>query len=382
MKILLYDMGAYTQNDLIYFLKKKGITCRNVYYNFADMFHDDFFVKRFTQYIKADDYDFVMSINFFPLVAEICYKNNIRYLSWSYDSPMSYKKYDYFHYETNHIFLFDRLEYESLRHQGFQTVYHLPLGVNTTRLDKITTTAADIAEFGCEVSMVGQIYQSQLNDIIEPLTPYDRGFIDSIVRSQLLLYGCYFVDDMITTEMIEKIISAHEKVGNEIDLGKPELSLAIATKISGLERESLMELMGAHFKTLLFSRNVAQIPQGVNYRGSARYFDEMPKIFKLSKINLNPTLKSIRSGIPLRALDILGSGGLLLSNYQHELVENFIPGEEVVIYESLEDAVDKADYYIRNEEERKRVAVNGYKKVCELFSFEGQMGRMWEMVRK
>ena len=143
MKILLYDMGAFTQNDLIYFLKKRGITCRNIYYNFKDMYEDEFFLKRFEKYLLADDYDFVMSINFFPLVAEICHKNNMRYLSWSYDSPMSYKKYPYLHFPTNHIFLFDRLEYESLKNQVFETVHHLPLGVNTSRLDAVITTAAD-----------------------------------------------------------------------------------------------------------------------------------------------------------------------------------------------------------------------------------------------
>ena len=380
MKILLYDMGAFTQNDLIFFLKKQGVTCRNIYYNFADIYKDDFFVKRFEKYLQADTYDFVMSINFYPLVAEICYKNNMRYLSWSYDSPLSYKKYDYFHYETNYIFLFDRMEYEGLVNLGFQTVYHLPLGVNIDRLKAIRTTEADALEFGCDVSMVGQIYQSQLPEIMAPLSAYDRGFIDSIVQSQLLLYGYYFVDNLITDEMIRRIVEAHEQNGQEIEIGLRELSLAIATQITGMERKKLMEMMGSRFKTLLFSRHVAQVPEGVSYRGTARYFDLMPKIFKLSKMNLNPTLKSICSGIPLRALDILGSGGLLLSNYQHELVDYFTPGEDVVIYESLEDAVEKVEYYVNHETERKRIAENGYRKVCEGFSFERQVGKIFKVV--
>ena len=380
MKILLYDMGAFTQNDLIGFLEKQGVICRNVYYHFGDIYEDDFFVKRFEKYLLADDYDFVMSINFFPLVADICHKNNMRYLSWSYDSPLSYKKYDYLHYETNHIFLFDRMEYEMLVNKGFKTVHHLPLGVNMGRLDAVQTTAADVAEFGCDVSMVGQIYQSQLTEITAPLTAYDRGFIDSIVRSQLLLYGYYFVDNMITAEMVERIIAAHLQSGQEIEIGGPELSLAIAKKITGMEREQLLGLMGSRYKTLLFSRYVDKVPEGVSYRGTARYFTEMPKIFKLTKVNLNPTLKSIRSGIPLRALDILGSGGLLLSNYQHELVENFTPGEDIIVYESLEDAVEKAGYYIENDDERRRVAANGYRKTYEGFTFAGQLKKIFNVV--
>jgi spore maturation protein CgeB len=379
MKILLYDMGAFTQNDLIGLLEKQGVICRNVYYHFGDIYEDDFFVKRFEKYLLADDYDFVMSINFFPLVAELCHKNNIRYLSWSYDSPLSYKKYDYFHYETNHIFLFDRMEYEMLVNKGFKTVHHLPLGVNIARLDAVRLTAADRSEFGCDVSLVGQIYQSQLTEIAAPLPAYDRGFLDSIVRSQLLLYGYYFVDSLISAEMIERIIKAHRQSGQDIEIGGPELSLAIAKKITGMEREQLLGLMGSRHKTLLFSRHVDKVPDGVSYRGTARYFTEMPKIFKLTKVNLNPTLKSIRSGIPLRALDILGSGGLLLSNYQHELVENFIPGEDIIVYDSLEDAAEKAGYYIENDDERRRIAANGYRKTYEGFTFAGQLKKIFNV---
>ena len=54
--------------------------------------------------------------------------------------------------------------------------------------------------------------------------------------------------------------------------------------------------------------------------------EELPCVFRYSKLNLNPTLKSIQSGIPLRALDIMGAKGVLLSNFQPELVEYFEDG--------------------------------------------------------
>jgi spore maturation protein CgeB len=369
MKALLYDMGAYTQNDLVYYLKKRGIACRSVYYRFKDQYEDEFFTKRFERYLTADDYDCVISINFFPLVARICSLHNIKYLSWSYDSPLSHEKYEYFPYETNHIFLFDRLEYETLRAKGYQTVHHLPLGVNVERWDAIKPAKP------CAVSLVGRIYESQLAEIAAPLSPYDRGYLDSVVAAQSQIYGHYFVDDMLSPALIERICAAHASQGNEIEIDLPRLSLAIATQITGRERLRLLKAMGERFPTLLFSRTVGELPPGVTYGGTARYFDEMPQIFKSSKINLNPTLKSIRSGIPLRALDILGCGGFLLSNYQLELAEYFIPGEEVAVYDSIEDAVAKAEYYVNHDGERERIAKNGYRKAREQFSFAGQLAK-------
>ena len=61
-----------------------------------------------------------------------------------------------------------------------------------------------------------------------------------------------------------------------------------------------------------------ELPNVINM-GSVDYYDMMPYVFKCSDINLNITLRSIKTGIPLRAMDIMGAGGFLMSNYQVDL---------------------------------------------------------------
>ena len=104
----------------------------------------------------------------------------------------------------------------------------------------------------------------------------------------------------------------------------------------------------------------------------------MPGVFRFSKLNLNPTLKCIQSGIPLRALDIMGARGVLLSNYQPELAEHFIDGEDVIMYESMEDAFAKADFYLQHEDLRRQIANNGYLKVKEFFSYSEKINEMFQ----
>ena len=70
--------------------------------------------------------------------------------------------------------------------------------------------------------------------------------------------------------------------------------------------------------------------------------------------------------------------GFLLSNYQPELAEFFVPGEELVLYDSMADLEDKVCYYLAHDEERKRIALNGYRKVCEQFSYEKRLKEMFE----
>ena len=93
-------------------------------------------------------------------------------------------------------------------------------------------------------------------------------------------------------------------------------------------------------------------------------------------MNLCPVLKANRTGIPLRALDIMGCGGFLLSSYQQELDEYFLDGEECVMYSSIEDALAKADFYLKNTELREKITASGMKKIREQFRYEDRIEKL------
>ena len=107
-----------------------------------------------------------------------------------------------------------------------------------------------------------------------------------------------------------------------------------------------------------------------NYRGLAKSTTEMPKIFHLSKINLNFTSKPIRTGLPLRLWDILGAGGFVLTNFQSEIPEYFEVGKDLDIYASEEELMEKIQYYLEHEKERQAIAESGYRKAKEQYSLE------------
>ena len=76
----------------------------------------------------------------------------------------------------------------------------------------------------------------------------------------------------------------------------------------------------------------------------------------------------------------MGSKGVLLSNFQPELAEYFEDGLDVIMYSSMEEAVDKADYYLRNDDIRKKIEMNGYCKVKEFFTYPACIQKMLESV--
>lgn len=379
MKILLYDMGAFTQNDIMSALDKMGIAYENVLYKLKDVQKDAYFEKRIKEILNKDSYDAVFSVNFFPVLAEICNEVTVKYIAWSYDSPLNEQELaDTIGLPYNYVFMFDREECNKWLAKGCRNVYYMPLAVNTERMDSVDITDGDRKKYGCDISMVGQLYESVLPDLLQLCDAYDRGYVSALLETQLKLYGCYLYDDMVTTELTDRINATYDSIpGNPLHLEPEKLRVHMAKEVTNLERSILLEEMAFGNVLHLYAPDKGGLSDNVIWKGSAGYFDEMPKIFKLSKINLNITLKCIQSGIPLRALDILSAGGFLLSNYQPELAEYFVDGEDVVLYYSLEDALQKSIYYLQHEEERKRIAENGYKKVKALFGYEGRLRELF-----
>jgi spore maturation protein CgeB len=104
--------------------------------------------------------------------------------------------------------------------------------------------------------------------------------------------------------------------------------------------------------------------------GPANTLTEMPKIFHLSKINLNFSIKPIKTGLPLRIWDILGCGGFLMTNYQQEIPQYFEIGKDLETFGSDTELLEKTAYYLSHEEERIQIAANGYHKVKELHTWK------------
>ena len=377
MKILIYDMGSYTFNDILYYLRKAGHSCKTVYYHFPDKFQDDFFCERFSEYLRSDTWDGVFSVNFFPLVARLCQEFRIRYISWCYDSPMEERLQEYFSCDTSYIFLFDRMEVLGYQAAGCQNVFHLPLAVNTARLDALTFDRRQIAARSADISFVGHLYDSPLETLLYSADDYIKGYIEGILQAQLRIYGYYILDELITDDILDAVNASFRKIGQtSLSLNHRGLSFAIASQITHLERSFLLEQLGELFQTCFYSSRPCSLKNAVA-KGPLKYADEMPCVFRHSRLNLNPTLKCIQSGIPLRALDIMGARGALLSNYQPELAEYFENEKDLILYESMEDAVAKADFYLRHEELRKAIALRGYQRVKEAFSYPERIDTMF-----
>lgn len=75
---------------------------------------------------------------------------------------------------------------------------------------------------------------------------------------------------------------------------------------------------------------------------------------------------------------VFGSEGFLISNYQTEIPEYFIPGEDIVLYDSPESLMQLADYYLRHDNERREIAHNAFVKTKENHTYVKRIELMLE----
>lgn len=382
MRILFYEWESYLQYDIKWICKELNIQLETFSWKFADKNVDEKFEEWFAQSVDTGSFDAILSVNYWPMLSKVAQKNDIKYIAWCYDNPLNViRPEDTLGNSVNAVFFFDRVQAAKYINAGFDTVHYLPLGVNVNRLKNLQISADDRNQYSADVSLVGSLYESPMHAVRGLMDEYRKGYLDAVMAAQQNLYGCYLFDDVVTDEMVAEInryIKATHPESN-FHLLKEALTFAMASEVTRKDRLMLLAMLGRRFDTHLYSFQNSEMLADVKCFPPIDYVSEMPKVFACSKINLNPVLRCIQSGIPLRALDVMAAGGFLLSSYQAELMEQFAYEEEMLVYESIQDAVEKADFYLKHDDIRMQIATNGRKKVMEQYSLRDRFQEILEI---
>lgn len=388
MKILFIEWASFGNQDIKEAFTAEGHTVVCFPFSNKDSRKDAELEKELISSLHKKTPDIVFSFNYFPVISNVCKKENLPYISWIYDSPYvmlySYTAIN----PCNVIYVFDKELYLEFHNAGIKTIHYMPMAANTERLDKIRPMGADAAAApGCaqfpylyDVSFIGSLYTECHNffDRMTTLSDYTKGYLDAIMSAQMKVQGYNFIQELLSP-IIDDLYQALPMDPNPDGVESKEYLYAqyvINRKITGLERTDLLRSVTERFHFDLFTPNKNFSLPNLTNHGTVAYYSQMPLVFKQSRINLNISLRSIKSGIPLRAFDIMGSGGFLMSNFQADFLDDFVPGEDFVYYESCEDLSDKIDYYLRNEEERAQIARNGHDKVATAHTYRHRIREM------
>lgn len=387
MNVLIFEYKNIGIEDICEALKNLGHSFKCITHKaIGDSFNKEF-DDLFDKEIELAKYDCVFTFNYLPIISNCCNRHHIPYISHVYDSPLV-ALYSYTIINPcNYVFLFDKSVYLEFKKENINTVYYMPLAVNVFRLDSMMKDIGTEEKkfYSSDVSFVGSMYNEKHNfyERMKNISPYTKGYLEGIMQAQSQVYGDYFIEQLLKPDILADMKKSLPFQSSRNGVETEEWLFAyyvIARKMANMERTSILKQVSESFQTKLFTRNQTPELPDIQNMGPVDYYNMMPYVFRLSSINLNISLRSIKTGIPFRCLDIMGAGGFLLSNYQADFYEHFIPREDLILYESVDDLLKKCAYYLRHESERKQIAINGYNKVKEYHTYEVRLQQMFDIV--
>lgn len=412
MRLLLYSWNANNEHILADNLIKLGF---EVIWFSKECIHftrDMELAAAMIPYIHQEDIEAVISLNYFPIISMICDTCKIPYYAWVYDCPHFTLYAKQIMLSCNHIGVFDREMVRKLQEKGVQTVYHVPLSVDAECFMKVIQEVTEVGnvsgghrscadndrgkeplpEYACDISFVGSLYTDEHNYYDRLLGVEDKEVLDDFIGRQCFCYDKDILGEALDSGELEvgfmrtKMEEQGLMLGEDYFADVKELLKAVVLekKVTVEERRILLtqiaETFGGSFRFDLYTGSVLNANSLLKkyHRGVIDYHRQMPLVFAHSKINLNITLRSIRSGIPLRVLDIMACGGFVITNWQPEIAEYFEEGRDIVFFRSAEECLNKINYYLAHDEERRAIASAGQRSVQERFGYRTGLMKLFE----
>lgn len=328
---------------------------------------------------QENNYDFAISDDFLVSLSDLCQKFHIPYISWIYDSPMAPLFHDSVFHPVNRIFIFDSALCNRLKQIGIPHVYYMPLAADTNHANSLPMTAEDREKFSHEISFVGSLYENNAyNEVKGKLPPEIMLPMDRYLMHTLLNYReprpwprlpDYCVSFLVKNASINTSAIDQFQIPRDMYLGL----IFLSKKLAEMERIVGLNTLAEQFPVDLYTASSSEHVGILNVHPPVNYYTDLGKIYRFSKINLNFTLPSIETGIPMRIFNIMSYGGFVMSNYQKDLENVFTVGKDLVVFHDLDELKALTAYYLTHEKERQEIARNGYEQVKSHCTYEKRL---------
>ncbi len=374
MNILVFSwLREYTLKDILSTFSEINVSYHLVHLDLSTLDKSDCpkLHDLIADSIQKKNYDAVFSVNYFPDIAKACHENSVIYISWSYDCPLDIRDIDQtVQLPTNRAFFFDKEQCNEYENNN-NTVFYMPLAVNSKRLSNIAFNSA----YSSEISFVGRVYHSTYPYLKKYLDNYYIGYLDGIIQAQESIYGCFLTKQALDENFMYELNKNFKKNNCPFTQGDQTISLqqmaiSLVSEATFENRLLYLGLLSKNFDLKWYTTPDSESLPGINKFPAVNYSVEMPQVFKSSKINLHIGLHAITTGISLRQLDIMASGGFLLSSYQPDLFEYFTPEEDFDYFTCVEEALDKCKFYLSKDDLRQKFALSAKEKVSKYFDYK------------
>ena len=108
MEILFWQWHSFMGKGIERALHRLGVAYDTFFYQMNDWEKDDRFAEQLEKKIQQQDYDVVFSINFNPIISDVCQNHKLHYSAWVYDSPIHIRNTKALKNSYTKVYFFDR----------------------------------------------------------------------------------------------------------------------------------------------------------------------------------------------------------------------------------------------------------------------------------
>ena len=112
MHILMYRWKAYNYRDIEQTFLLLGHTVDNIEQELGSYDVSPGFERVIEEKIRGTHYDMVFTVNYFPLISNVCERTGVKYVSWTCDNPLISMYHESVFHDCNYIFTFDNIAYK------------------------------------------------------------------------------------------------------------------------------------------------------------------------------------------------------------------------------------------------------------------------------
>jgi spore maturation protein CgeB len=111
-------------------------------------------------------------------------------------------------------------------------------------------------------------------------------------------------------------------------------------------------------------------------------FAQYVPLYQRAKIGINVHNRGDYTVGSYRLYDLPANGVMQISDGGQYLEKFFSVGEEVVSYRNLNELIDRVKHYIDNDEEREKIAINGFRRVRKDYRIADLLMKAGDLIKK
>lgn len=374
MRKMGIDVSEYTEIDNTYEVSEEAV------YKLSDI-------------IKERGITHLFSIHLIFTAAIAAYDAGIKYICYIWDAPYVKVYSDLGRLDNCWYSTFDKLDCKRWQNAGLPHVLYQPLAVNADDFHKWNKKRLKYygsSRYIHDISFVGQLYETNLYDQNLDMIPAEmREYFESIFEEAAFKWdGENRIYGKTSWEIINYIKLHNEEfqIANISDLD--DLSyfeqFFLVRKVANIERTILLRTLAESYNVTLYTKNLKDetVLGNVKIMPPVASGEAAGMVYAGSKINLNMALKGIEGGTPQRVMEVMASGGFLMSGYCPETAELFEEDKEIVMFKTPEELFEKADYYLHHDTERREIARRGQEKVLTQYTLEKKFRKLFDWVEE